>query len=41
MNKLHKQIIEALYYGYHLEKKELEIAKNILHGLNNQLKERK
>ena len=34
MKKLHKQIINQLYHGEHLSKKELQIAKNIVHGLN-------
>jgi len=33
-------IIKQLYYGNHLEPKELERAKDIVHGLNTALKGR-
>ena len=40
MTKLEKQILEALYLGHHLSKAELVIARQLLRGLEFNLKSR-
>lgn len=34
MKDKHKEILNQLYHGYHLNKNDLKIAKQIIHGLN-------